>query len=94
MKKTRTTVTTALRSALAASVVLAPLAAGAADNPFGTELLKHGYQLAADTKTAEGKCGEAKCGSDKKTAPAEDKKTEGRCGSDKKQDGRCGSDKQ
>lgn len=93
----------AITTALAATVVLAPLAQ-AADNPFGATALGAGYQLAQADKKADGKCGEAKCGADKaretrgkdakadsmqSTAmPAGGKQADGKCG-----EAKCGSDK-
>ena len=54
-------------------------------NPFATQSLDSGYQLAE--KSAEGKCGEGKCGEAKEMRKAEEGKCgEGKCGADKKDD--------
>ena len=71
-------------SSLAASTT-----ALADDNPFSTDELDSGYQLAGE-KGKEGKCGEGKCGGDK------DKGAEGSCGEKaeaKGEEGKCGGDK-
>lgn len=84
----------ALGTAFAAVSLSAHAAVGS--NPFATQTLDSGYQLAqADTKAQDGKCGEAKCGADKKAKKSmnKDKKMDGSCGGDKKKDGQCGADK-
>ena len=80
----------ALGATVAASA-LTVTGAQANENPFVTQDLASGYNLAS--ADAEGKCGEGKCG-DKKGD------TEGKCGGDKKADGegkcgegKCGGDK-
>lgn len=75
--------TLALGSAFAAAATLPAQAAG---NPFASQKLDQGYQVAqAETKAKDGKCGEAKCGADKKGAKAKDGKCgEAKCGADKK----------
>lgn len=84
MKKT-TRIVAAVGSTLAVTAILST-GVRAADNPFGLQPLRSGYQLAeADTKQKDGKCGEAKCGADKKKDAA--------CGADKKKDGACGAKK-
>jgi uncharacterized low-complexity protein len=83
MASRKTALTLALGSAVAATLVAAPLA-NANDNPFKLQSLKSGYQV-ADTKGKEGKCGEGKCGGDKKK--------DGACGGDKAKEGACGGDK-
>jgi len=87
MANIRKPLAAALGAAFLASSV-APLAS-AASNPFSTQLLSGGYDLANYDKQ-EGKCGEGKCG-DKKKAEGScgDKKAEGSCG-DKKAEGSCG----
>ncbi len=61
--------------------------ANAADNPFGMSELSSGYQV-----LAEGKCGEGKCGGNK--AKKEAKCGEGKCGGNKaKHEGKCGEGK-
>jgi uncharacterized low-complexity protein len=79
-----------LGAAFVASAMSIP--AHAAENPFGATDLQSGYQLAGDSKSAEGKCGEGKCGGDKKGEGScgGDKKGEGSCGGDKKGEGSCG----
>ncbi len=62
------------------------------DNPFATDELDAGYQLAGE-KGEEGKCGEGKCGGDKGEEgscgeKADAKGEEGKCG-----EGKCGGDK-
>ncbi len=56
-----TTLSLAIGSAFAVSLVAVPVA-NAAENPFGLQQLNSGYLVAA----ADGKCGEGKCGADKK----------------------------
>ncbi|HEY9136228.1 MAG TPA: hypothetical protein VIM85_10585 [Pseudomonadales bacterium] len=89
-----------LSIAMGAAVAVSALSATsvqANENPFVTQDLASGYNLAsADT---EGKCGEGKCGGDKKAAKegkcGEGKCGEGKCGGDKKaeKEGKCGADK-
>ena len=88
----------ALGSAVAATLVAAPLA-NANDNPFQLQSLKNGYQV-ADNKSKEGKCGgdkakDGKCGGDKAKDGkcGGDKAKEGACGGDKAKEGACGGDK-
>ena len=72
------TLSLAIGSAFAISLVAAPVA-NAANNPFGMQQLNSGYFV------AEAKDG--KCGGDKKSA-------DGKCGGDKKaKDGKCGEGK-
>jgi len=93
------TVGVAFVSSLAASTT-----ALADDNPFSTDELDAGYQLAGE-KGEEGKCGEGKCGGDKgaegscgEDAKGEEGKGEegkcgeGKCGGDKGAEGSCGED--
>lgn len=71
MSAQKTKLNMAVGAALVAGAVFSSMA-GAADNPFSSEKLSTGYQLAdAGSKTADGKCGgdkktDAKCGADKK----------------------------
>jgi uncharacterized low-complexity protein len=59
------------------------------DNPFSTEDLDAGYQLAGD-KDKEGSCGEGKCGGDKGgEGSCGEKGHEGSCG-EKGHEGSCG----
>jgi uncharacterized low-complexity protein len=62
------------------------------DNPFSTEDLDAGYQLAGE-KGKEGKCGEGKCGADKgaegSCGEKGEKGAEGSCG-EKGAEGSCG----
>ena len=79
-----------LSIALGATVAASALTiagAQANENPFVTQDLAGGYNLAS--ADMEGKCGEGKCGGDKKA----DK--EGKCGEDKKagKEGKCGEGK-
>ena len=61
----------------------------AADNPFSTDELDAGYQLAGE-KGKEGKCGEGKCGADKGAeGSCGEKGAEGSCG-EKGAEGSCG----
>lgn len=76
--------------------------ANAAQNPFASQELSSGYNLAAKEckkddkeclkkkakKKAEGKCGEGKCGEGK--CGGDDKATEGKCGEGKCGEGKCG----
>jgi uncharacterized low-complexity protein len=64
-------------------------AAVAADNPFSTDELDAGYQLAGE-KEKEGSCGEGKCGGDKgEEGSCGEKGHEGSCG-EKGEEGSCG----
>jgi len=81
-----------LSIALGATVVTSALSiagAQANENPFVTQDLASGYNLAS--ADMEGKCGEGKCGGDKK-ADKEGKCGEGKCGGDKKADTDAESD--
>lgn len=71
---------------------LGTTAVQADQNPFVTQDLAGGYNLAS--ADMEGKCGEGKCGGDKKAAK-EGKCGEGKCGGDKKakKEGKCGEGK-
>jgi uncharacterized low-complexity protein len=77
MASRKVRLTTALGTAVTASLIAAP-AARAADNPFEIQALERGYQVVAldrdlaakPDKKKEGKCGEGKCG-------------EGKCGGSK-----------
>lgn len=75
MSKSKTAISIAVGSALAATLGISPIVS-AADNPFGLQSLDKGYTV-TDThqydkdKGGEGKCGEGKCG-------------EGKCGGGKK----------
>lgn len=71
MNKTLTTLS-------AAMLVSAAATATAGDNPFASQALNQGYQLAGHHM--EGKCGEGKCGAKSET--------EGKCG-----EGKCGGAK-
>ncbi|ANC01876.1 EF-hand domain-containing protein [Pseudomonas putida] len=58
---------------------------------FAVEALPQGYQLAANEKAPEGKCGEGKCGAQGKATQAE-----GKCGGQAKvtgAEGKCGEGK-
>ena len=69
MVSKKTAVSLAIGSAFATSIALAPVAS-AADNPFEMDSLKDGYQIVADNKSREGKCGEGKCGAGTSDAKA------------------------
>lgn len=90
MKKTMTTLSAAMLLGAASATV------SAAENPFASQSLESGYQVAGHhaEKSAEGKCGEGKCGAEKK-AMKEGKCGEGKCGADKKakKEGKCGEGK-
>ncbi len=86
MANIRKPLAAALGAAFLASSV-APLAS-AASNPFSTQLLSGGYDLANYDKH-EGKCGEGKCGDKKAEGSCGDKKAEGSCGG-KQAEGSCG----
>ncbi|KAB5621396.1 hypothetical protein F7234_17440 [Pseudomonas putida] len=63
---------------------------------FAVEALPQGYQLAANEKAPEGKCGEGKCGAQGKATQAEGKCGEGKCGAQgkaTKAEGKCGEGK-
>lgn len=63
---------------------------------FAVEALPQGYQLAANEKAPEGKCGEGKCGAQGKATQAEGKCGEGKCGGQAKAtgaEGKCGEGK-
>ena len=70
MVSKKTALSLAIGSAFATSIAVAPVA-NAADNPFEMDSLKNGYQIVADSKSTEGKCGEGKCGG---AAPTKAKK--------------------
>ena len=72
--------------AVAASAVTLASSANAAQNPFATQELSAGYQLAE----MEGKCGEGKCGDSMTKKEKSDK--EGQCGAQGKaqKEGQCG----
>jgi uncharacterized low-complexity protein len=59
------------------------IAADVTENPFATNVMESGYQVAMSGKADEGKCGEGKCGASKDGAKKEGKCGEGKCG-DKK----------
>lgn len=100
MSAQKTKINMAVGAALVAGACLSSMA-GAADNPFSSEKLSAGYQLAdAGGKTADGRCGgdkksDAKCGGDKKADAkcGADKKKDASCGADKKKEAKCGADK-
>ena len=81
MKKTMTTLSAAMLLGAASATVTA------AENPFASQSLESGYQVAGHhaEKSAEGKCGEGKCGEGKCGAKAD---SEGKCG-----EGKCGGSK-
>ena len=63
---------------------------------IAVEALPQGYQLAANEKAPEGKCGEGKCGAQGKATQAEGKCGEGKCGGQAKAtgaEGKCGEGK-
>lgn len=87
------TSTTAITLALAAA--LGSTSASAGSNPFGMQVLDHGYQVAeADAKMPDGKCGAKKMEEGKCAA---NKAKEGKCAADaaagKAKDGKCGEGK-
>lgn len=87
-KKTLTPMAAAVGAAFLASASLSGLAS-AAENPFASQDLTSGYNLAENAeKKAEGKCGEGKCGEDKKAGDKKD--SEGKCGEGKCGEGKCG----
>jgi len=74
------------------SSLTASTTALADDNPFSSDELDAGYQLAGE-KGEEGKCGEGKCGGDKGAEGSCGENTkgeEGKCGGDKGKEGSCG----
>lgn len=106
MKKTQIKPLTAVMGAALMTIGGASVT-HAAENPFATQALSSGYNLASKeckkddkectkkhSKKAEGKCGEGKCGGDK-TSNAEGKCGEGKCGGDKasQTEGKCGEGK-
>ncbi len=58
MVSKKTALSLAIGSAFATSIAVVPVAS-AADNPFEMDSLKNGYQIVADSKSTEGKCGGA-----------------------------------
>jgi len=80
----------AFATTLAASNLANASEAGA--NPFAMNNLQGGYQVAA-----EGKCGEGKCGGNKEKKKMEGKCGEGKCGDNKEMkknmEGKCGGSK-
>jgi uncharacterized low-complexity protein len=87
MKKTMTTLSAAMLLGAASATV------SAAENPFASQSLESGYQVAGHhaEKSAEGKCGEGKCGA---KSEAEGKCGEGKCGGAKSEsEGKCGEGK-
>ncbi len=75
-----------LAAGLGAAVVASTLGLSTAnaaetENPFATNELTSGYQLAG----AEGKCGEGKCG--------DKSEEEGKCGDKTDEEGKCGEGK-
>ena len=76
-----------LAAALGAAVLVTAVAplASASSNPFFTQQLSAGYDLANQQKTTEGKCGEGSCGAGKNG--------EGKCGEGKCGEGKCGNTK-
>ena len=97
MKTSKKSLTIAIGTAFAASLAAAPIA-GAAGNPFASQLIGSGYKVAAEAKCGgamekEMKAKEGKCGGmGKDTRSPEDieaNKTmikEGKCG-----EGKCGT---
>ncbi|MEY2633443.1 MAG: hypothetical protein RIR00_2097 [Pseudomonadota bacterium] len=100
MSKTSQKLSLVLGTALAATTLISA-SVHAGENPFSSETLVSGYQLAdAGSKTSEAKCGadkkaEAKCAASKKAEAkcGADKKAEAKCGADKKAEAKCGADK-
>ncbi len=81
-KKTLKPIAAALGTTFVVSLSASPIVQ-AADNPFELNDLSSGYEVLAEGKCGEGKCGdkgegEGKCG--------EEKEGEGKCG-----EGKCGS---
>ena len=97
-KKNFTPLAAAVGAAFLASAALSTVAS-ASENPFASQQLTVGYNLAekaAEGKCGEGKCGEGKCGENK--AEKEGKCGEGKCGEGKKagkadKEGKCGEGK-
>ena len=86
MKKTMTTLSAAMLLGAASATV------SAAENPFASQSLESGYQVAGHhaEKSAEGKCGEGKCGA---KSESEGKCGEGKCGAKSESEGKCGEGK-
>lgn len=94
MAKKLTPIATAVGAAFLASASLSTVVS-AAENPFASQELTAGYNLAekgGEGKCGEGKCGEGKCGG-KKKADKEGKCGEGKCGEGKCGEGKCGGKK-
>lgn len=83
---------------VAAGAATLSTSASAVDNPFATQVLPAGYQLAG----MEGKCGEGKCGGEKsekegscgakEKSKRDAKDAEGKCGGEKlTKEGNCGA---
>jgi uncharacterized low-complexity protein len=91
MKATKSTLSLAIGSAFAASMIAVP-AAHAENNPFAMQQLQSGYMVAAaDTAAAPAKAAEGKCGGKKE---GEMKAKDGKCGNKAKmKDGKCGEGK-
>ena len=87
MANKKTLLSLAVGTAFAATAGLAPIA-HAADNPFGMQTLRTGYQMAQADTTTEAPAEKAKDGS-----CGADKKHDGNCGADKKKDGTCSAAK-
>ena len=89
-KTTMKPLAAAIGTAFVLGVAATP--ASAAENPFGMSDLGSGYQVAA-----EGKCGEGKCGNKKEKKEMEGKCGEGKCGGakemEKNMEGKCGGAK-
>ncbi len=87
----KTKLISSLGSAVAVSVLAAPLAQ-AAENPFALQTVTRTTLLAqADDKSAEGKCSDGKCGNKMKEGGcngAMEKSRDGKCG-----EGKCGAGK-
>ena len=88
MKKSMKPVAVSLGAAVLLGMSAASMAAPAEANPFVSQQLNGGYQV-----LAEGKCGEGKCGGSK--ASSEGKCGEGKCGGSAKSsgEGKCGEGK-
>lgn len=85
-KNTYKSAATVLSAAFLAALATSP-AQAEGSNPFASEALGAGYQLAGDQ---EGKCGEGKCGG---KAESEGKCGEGKCGGKAESEGKCGEGK-
>jgi uncharacterized low-complexity protein len=73
-------VTAAIGTAFAVNLSVISLAS-AGENPFASQVLANGYQLAEHHEgKGEGKCGEGKCGAGMKKPAGEGKCGEGKCG--------------